>query len=134
MDIHPYTDSEWDTLLHVFLTGETDWDPSILDHDHADDDQWADALSDLEADPKLICLMSLATTTCGSPFNMLHTLHIKLVGMPFSLSLISVSLMPHPMSHLIPFYTMHMNTLLTSLQWTLMMRMMLTHHHYWHHI
>ena len=52
LDIRPYTDEEWDMLPHVFLTGESTWDPSVLDHDLADDEQWADALSDLEADPK----------------------------------------------------------------------------------
>ena len=51
LDIRPYTDAEWDTLPHVFLTGETVWDPSVLDHTLTDDEQWADALSDLEADP-----------------------------------------------------------------------------------
>ena len=51
LDIRPYTDDEWDTLPHVFLTGESDWDPSVLDHDLQDDEQWADALSEIEADP-----------------------------------------------------------------------------------
>lgn len=51
LDIRPYTDAEWDSLPHVFLTGETDWDPSVLDHNPEDDEQWADALDTLEADP-----------------------------------------------------------------------------------
>jgi hypothetical protein len=51
MDIHPYTDAKWDMLPHVFLTSELEWDPSVLDHDHLDDDQWFDALSDIESNP-----------------------------------------------------------------------------------
>ena len=51
MDIRPFSDTEWETLPHVFLTNEAEWDPSVLDHDHLEDEHWADALSDLEADP-----------------------------------------------------------------------------------
>jgi hypothetical protein len=52
MAIRPYTDEEWDTLPHVFFTGESDWDPSVLDHEFDDNEQWADALSEeLDADP-----------------------------------------------------------------------------------
>jgi hypothetical protein len=28
----PYTDAEWDSLPHVVWTGDSDWDPTILDH------------------------------------------------------------------------------------------------------
>lgn len=31
MTIRPYTDNEWSTLPHVFLTDETEWDPSVVD-------------------------------------------------------------------------------------------------------
>jgi hypothetical protein len=51
MDIRPYTDAEWDMLPHVFLTSELEWDPSVLDHDHLDGDQWFDTLSDLDPNP-----------------------------------------------------------------------------------
>ena len=50
MDMRPFSDDEWDSLPHVFLTSELDWDPSVLDHIH-EDEQWFDAISDLEADP-----------------------------------------------------------------------------------
>ena len=51
MAIRPYTDTEWDTLPHVFLTGESDWDPSVLDHEFGDE-QWADALGEeIDTDP-----------------------------------------------------------------------------------
>ena len=51
MAIRPYTDAEWDTLPHVFLTGKSDWDPSVLDHEF-DNDHWADALSEeIDTDP-----------------------------------------------------------------------------------
>ena len=51
LDIRPYTDDEWDSLPHVFLTGETEWDPTVLDFDHGDIEDWADALTDLNSDP-----------------------------------------------------------------------------------
>jgi hypothetical protein len=52
LKICPYTDNEWDTLPHMFLTSKTVWDPSMLDHDlEEEDEQWMDALSDLEANP-----------------------------------------------------------------------------------
>ncbi len=47
MDIRPFTDHEWDSLPHVFLTSDLDWDPTVLDHSH-DSEQWYDAVSELE--------------------------------------------------------------------------------------
>ena len=44
--IRPFTDREWDTLPHVILTGDKDWDPRVLDHSIEDDDKWYDAISD----------------------------------------------------------------------------------------
>ena len=49
--IRPYTDLEWDTLPHVVLTSDVDWDPTVLDHTLDDDEQWYDAISDLQSDP-----------------------------------------------------------------------------------
>jgi hypothetical protein len=54
LDICPYMDKEWDNLPHVFLTAENRWDPSVLDHDFQGDEQWFDAISDLETDPYTI--------------------------------------------------------------------------------
>ena len=51
MNIRPYTDAEWNSYPHVFLTSETEWNPSIMDHDLEEDEQWFDAISDLSADP-----------------------------------------------------------------------------------
>ena len=31
LPIRPYTDDEWDTLPHIIMTDEADWDPSVLD-------------------------------------------------------------------------------------------------------
>jgi hypothetical protein len=42
LDIHPYTDAEFDTLPHVFLTSELEWDPSVLDHTFEDNTAWGD--------------------------------------------------------------------------------------------
>jgi hypothetical protein len=38
LPIRPYTDAEWDTLPHVFLNAEQEWDPSVLDHEYNIDD------------------------------------------------------------------------------------------------
>ena len=53
MHMRPYTDDEWDTFPHVFFTSELEWDPSVLDHALDDDEQWFDAVSELEADPTM---------------------------------------------------------------------------------
>ena len=49
--MRPYTDEEWDTLPQFLLTEDKDWDPSVLEHTLSDDDQWFDAVSDLQDDP-----------------------------------------------------------------------------------
>ena len=33
MDIRPFTNSEWDSLPHIILTSNEEWDPANLDHD-----------------------------------------------------------------------------------------------------
>ena len=53
IDLEPYTDIERETLPHVFMTSDLDWDPSVLDHKLTDDEQWHDALTGLEANPHL---------------------------------------------------------------------------------
>ena len=50
LEIRPYTDHEWDTLPHVILTSEDNWDPSVLDFEH-DEDDWYDAVKELEGNP-----------------------------------------------------------------------------------
>ena len=40
MHLRPYTDEEWNSLPHVFLTSEETWDPSVLDLDISDDSNW----------------------------------------------------------------------------------------------
>ena len=49
--MRPYTDTEWDSLPHVVMTSNMDWDPSIFDNNLDDDDEWFDAVSDLQNDP-----------------------------------------------------------------------------------
>ena len=50
LKIRPYTDKEFDTLPHVFLTGESNWDPSVMDNDLLDQEHWSDAI-DIDPDP-----------------------------------------------------------------------------------
>jgi len=47
LTIRPYTDQEWDTLPHVTLTSDNDWDPSILDNEMEDEEEWFNAMQDL---------------------------------------------------------------------------------------
>ena len=52
LPMRPYTDDEWETLPHVIMTSDVDWDPSVLDHIFDSDDTiWFDALQNLEDDP-----------------------------------------------------------------------------------
>ncbi len=45
--LRPFMDAEWDSLLHVILTGNTNWDPSVLDVDLDEEEAWFDAITDL---------------------------------------------------------------------------------------
>jgi hypothetical protein len=40
LSILPFTDHEWDNLPHVILTSELEWEPSVLDHEFKEDEQW----------------------------------------------------------------------------------------------
>ena len=42
LDIRPHTNIEFDTLPHVHLTSELEWDPSALDHTFQDASEWGD--------------------------------------------------------------------------------------------
>lgn len=46
-----FTDKEWDTMPHVIMTTDTDQEPSILDNDLDDNEEWSDAVPDLFDDP-----------------------------------------------------------------------------------
>ena len=38
-------------MPHVVLTSDVDWDPTVLDHTLDNDEQWYDAISDLQSNP-----------------------------------------------------------------------------------
>jgi hypothetical protein len=40
--ISPFTDTEWDSLPHVFLTADNECDPIIMDHKFKEDEPWGD--------------------------------------------------------------------------------------------
>jgi hypothetical protein len=46
LSMRPFTDDEWDTLPHIILTSEIDWDPTTLARELDIDDEWFDALTD----------------------------------------------------------------------------------------
>jgi hypothetical protein len=51
MDMRPPSDAEFDTLPHVVLTSDVDWDPSIIDNEIDLVTDWHDAVQDLPSDP-----------------------------------------------------------------------------------
>jgi hypothetical protein len=42
LPIRPYTDTEWDSLPHVLLTTDNEWEPIIMDHKFKEDKPWGD--------------------------------------------------------------------------------------------
>jgi hypothetical protein len=46
MDMHPFSDKDWDHLLHIALTLETPWDPQVLDSEQSNDPNWFDHSND----------------------------------------------------------------------------------------
>jgi hypothetical protein len=42
LPIRPFTDTEWDSLPHVFLTADNERDPKIIDHKFKEDEPWGD--------------------------------------------------------------------------------------------
>ena len=53
LGMRPYTDHELDSLPHVILTSDDDWDPRVLDFDIDHDNAWYDAISD-NVDPSAL--------------------------------------------------------------------------------
>ena len=51
ISMKPYTDEQWDTLPQVILTSDAEWNPTVLDHRLDDNDDWFDAISDLQSNP-----------------------------------------------------------------------------------
>ena len=47
MSMRPYTDKEFEELPHVILTADVDWDPSILDYDLEEKEEWLNTLQDM---------------------------------------------------------------------------------------
>ena len=48
LKMQPNTKEEFDTLPHVFLTSDEDWDPTVLDNVITDRDDWQNTLHDLD--------------------------------------------------------------------------------------
>jgi hypothetical protein len=46
LSMRPFTDDEWDTLPQFHLTSEAEWDPTTLERESDDDEEWYDALSE----------------------------------------------------------------------------------------
>ena len=50
MDMHPPDDEELESLPHVFLTSDADWDPTVVDNE-IDIEEWLDARMELDEIP-----------------------------------------------------------------------------------
>lgn len=48
LKIRPYTDEEFAELPHIVMTDDTEWDPTVLDCVITDEDEWHDAVSEVE--------------------------------------------------------------------------------------
>lgn len=48
VSMRPYTDDEWEELPHVVWTSDVEWNPSVLDHEIEDEDEWYDAITDMQ--------------------------------------------------------------------------------------
>ena len=52
ISLRPYTNTEWETLPHVVWTRDSDWDPTIFDHDVDEGgEEWYDAMMDHAENP-----------------------------------------------------------------------------------
>ena len=49
LNMQKHTDKEWEELPHVVLTGEGNWDPTILDNVISDRDDWVNNIKDLDS-------------------------------------------------------------------------------------
>ena len=56
MSIWTFTIKEWNDLPQVILTADVDWDPTIIDCELEDGEEWFDTMQDLpEFDPDPLC-------------------------------------------------------------------------------
>ena len=46
--MRPFTDEEWETLPHIVMTDDSDWDPPVYDHNPLDDDTWHGTVQEVE--------------------------------------------------------------------------------------
>ena len=40
MSIRPFTNKEWEDLPHVILTADTDWNPTVINHELDSQEEW----------------------------------------------------------------------------------------------
>jgi hypothetical protein len=62
LDTRPHTDHEYETLPHVFLTSEFEWDLTVLDHEFTDESQWG------EDNPEIVDLISASAYDEFGPY------------------------------------------------------------------
>jgi hypothetical protein len=72
--IRPYTDHEFYTLTHVMMTSELEWDPSGLDHEFKEDEQWGGTLL-----PFPVLLMTLEIINIALHYNTILISSVKMV-------------------------------------------------------
>lgn len=65
VSVHPCADEELTTLPHVITTHESEWSPSVIDHDQPSDQGWCDQQSPTP-------LMLPMHDECGEPWRCLE--------------------------------------------------------------
>ena len=59
MQVHLYTNMEWEELPDVVLRSDVSWDPAVYDSVLTDDDSWYDDVADFTNDDYSWCFWSM---------------------------------------------------------------------------
>jgi len=51
LTMRPFTDEEWENLPHLIMTSEEEWDPTMLDFELDEDEEWFDTVEALDQYP-----------------------------------------------------------------------------------
>ena len=80
LPMQPFTDFEWDSLPHICLTSDVEWNPDVLDHVISDDDGWYNL-------PNVPCPISVFCHLTTAPIQdelTIHACHTTPVGCDFT--------------------------------------------------
>jgi len=75
INMRPYTDKEWDELPHIHLVNPSEWDPTVLDFDATNNEEFLDALQSEVKDDSRDLLFDLVGNFTRRDVNAMHTSH-----------------------------------------------------------